>query len=93
MLPLRDSCQTVVERVQHDPAFARALLGEAATLSVSDKPHTARLFLRHLANATVSFEQLAQQTHKLSMDNLAEIFDAVGRWVKESFVVRVVEVA
>ncbi len=28
----RDFRQTVVERAQHDPAFARALLDEAATL-------------------------------------------------------------
>jgi hypothetical protein len=28
----RDFKQTLVERVRHDPAFARALLDEAATL-------------------------------------------------------------
>jgi hypothetical protein len=69
MLPLLDSCQTVLERVQHDPAFARALLGEAATLSVNDKPHTARLIMRDLANATVGLEQLAQQIPKPSMQS------------------------
>lgn len=105
MLPLRSSCQTVVERVHRDPAFAKALLDEAATLFLSGEPDTARLILRDLVNATVGFEQLAQLTQKPSkslhrmlsqkgnpsMDNLAAIFDAVRGWLKVSFDVRVVE--
>lgn len=101
----RDFKQTVVERVQRDPAFAKALLDEAATLFLSGEPDTARLILRDLVNATVGFEQLAQLTHKPSkslhrmlsqkgnpsMDNLAAIFDAVRGWLKVSFDVRVVE--
>lgn len=35
--------QTVVERVEHDPAFAKALLDEAATLFLSGEPDAARL--------------------------------------------------
>ena len=103
----RDFKQTVVERVQRDPAFAKALLDEAATLFLSGEPDTARLILRDLVNATVGFEQLAQLTHKPSkslhrmlsqkgnpsMDNLATIFDAVRGWLKVSFDVRVVEAA
>lgn len=102
----RDFKQTVVERVQRDPAFAKALLDEAATLFLSGEPDTARLILRDLVNATVGFEQLAELTHKPSkslhrmlsqkgnpsMDNLAAIFDAVRGWLKVSFDVRVVEV-
>lgn len=101
----RDFKQTVVERVQRDPAFAKALLDEAATLFLSGEPDTARLILRDLVNATVGFEQLAELTHKPSkslhrmlsqkgnpsMDNLAAIFDAVRGWLKVSFNVRVVE--
>ncbi len=101
----RDFKQTVVERVQRDPAFAKALLDEAATLFLSGEPDTARLILRDLVNATVGFEQLAQLTQKPSkslhrmlsqkgnpsMDNLAAIFDAVRGWLKVSFDVRVVE--
>jgi DNA-binding phage protein len=101
----RDFKQTVVKRVQRDPAFAKALLDEAATLFLSGEPDTARLILRDLVNATVGFEQLAQLTHKPSkslhrmlsqkgnpsMDNLAAIFDAVRGWLKVSFDVRVVE--
>ena len=72
--------------------FARVLLDEAATLFLSDEPETARLVLRNLVNATLSFEQLAKVTampskslHRMlssngnpSMDNLAAIFAAVG---------------
>jgi hypothetical protein len=76
---------TMLERVQRDPAFARAMLDEAATLFLSGEPRTARLILRDLVNATVGFEGLATATampgkslHRLllqkgnpSMDNLA----------------------
>jgi DNA-binding phage protein len=85
----RDFKETVVERVQHDPAFARALLDEAATLFLNGEPDMARLILRDLVNATIGFEALAAETakpskslHRMlskkgnpSMDNLAAIFD------------------
>jgi len=84
----RDFKQTVVERVNRDPAFAQALLDEAATLFLNGEPETARLILRDLVNATIGFEQLATMTdkptkslHRMlspagnpSMDNLAAIF-------------------
>ena len=83
--------QTVIERVERDPEFAKALLDETATLFLSDEPETARLILRDLVNATVGFEQLAVLTDKPSkslhrmlspkgnpsMDNLAAISDEV----------------
>ncbi|MEY2892677.1 MAG: hypothetical protein RJA98_2585 [Pseudomonadota bacterium] len=103
----RDFKKTVVERVARDPAFAKALLDEAATLFLSGEPDAARLILRDLVNATVGFEQLATLTHKPSkslhrmlsprgnpsMDNLAAIFAAVKTWLKVGFDVRVVEAA
>ncbi|MFH1870529.1 MAG: transcriptional regulator [Pseudomonadota bacterium] len=103
----RDFKQTVVERVERDPAFAKALLDEAATLFLSGEPDTARLILRELVNATVGFESLAELTHKPSkslhrmlsprgnpsMDNLAAIFSAIRNWLKVAFDVRVVETA
>jgi DNA-binding phage protein len=103
----RDFKQTVVDRVERDPAFAKALLDEAATLFLSGEPATARLILRDLVNATIGFESLAEVTHKPSkslhrmlsprgnpsMDNLAAIFSAVRRWLKVGFDVRVVETA
>lgn len=87
----RDFKNTVTERVKRDPAFAKALLDEAATLFLNGDAQTARLILRDLVNATVGFEHLAQLTDKPSkslhrmlsprgnpsMDNLAIIFGAM----------------
>jgi len=87
----RDFKQTVVERAKRDPAFAQALLDEAATLFLNGEPEAARLILRDLVNATIGFEQLAALTDKPSkslhrmlspagnpsMDNLASIFQAM----------------
>ena len=89
----RDFKQGVAERVRRDPAFARALLDEAATLFLNGEPEVARVVLRDLVNATVGFETLAAETarpskslHRMlsrtgnpSMDNLAAIFDVVRR--------------
>ena len=87
----RNFKQTVIERVERDPEFAKALLDEAATLFLRDEPETARLILRDLVNTTLGFEELAALTDKPSkslhrmfspkgnpsMDNLAAIFGAV----------------
>lgn len=103
----RNFKQTVVDRVHRDPAFAKALLDEAATLFLSGEPDAARLVLRDLVNATIGFEELAQLTQKPSkslhrmlspkgnpsMDNLAAIFLAVRNGLNVSFDVRVVETA
>ena len=94
----RDFKRTVVARVERYPAFARALLDEAATLFLSGEPETARLTLRDLVNATLGFEQLAKLTampskslHRMlspkgnpSMDNLAAIFNSVRKRLKVS---------
>jgi DNA-binding phage protein len=86
---------TVRERAGRDPAFAEALLDEAATLFLSGEPTTARLILRDLVNATVGFERLAAETakpakslHRMlsengnpSMDNLAAVFEALRKKV------------
>jgi DNA-binding phage protein len=103
----RDFKQTIVERVERDPEFAKALLDEAATLFLSGEPDAARLILRDLVNATVGFESLAELTHKPSkslhrmlskngnpsMDNLATIFVAVKSWLNVTFNVQVIESA
>ena len=87
----RDFKKTVVERTQRDPAFAKALLDEAATLMLNGEPDTARLVLRDLVNATIGFEALATKTHTPAkslhrmlsprgnpgMDRLSAIFSAV----------------
>lgn len=103
----RNFKQTVVERVERDPEFAKALLDEAATLFLSGEPETARLILRDLVNATIGFEQLAEMTDKPSkslhrmlspsgnpsMDNLAAIFGAVRTRLNVGFEVHTVEAA
>ena len=60
----RNFKETVAARVQSDPAFAQALLDEAITLFINGEPDTAKLILRDLVNATVGFENLAQEIHK-----------------------------
>jgi DNA-binding phage protein len=93
MVLTRDFKETVKERVRRDPAFAKAMLDEAATLFLNGEPNTARLILRDLVNASVGFEALAAETnrpskslHRMlsekgnpSMDNLAAIFGAVRK--------------
>lgn len=103
----RNFKQTVIERVERDPEFAKALLDEAATLFLSDEPETARLILRDLVNATVGFEQLAVLTDKPSkslhrmlspkgnpsMDNLSAIFGAVRTRLNVGIEVHTIELA
>ena len=83
--------RTIAERAQRDPAFAQALLDEAATLFLNGEPEMARVILRDLVNATVGFEGLSKETakpskslHRMlsvsgnpSMDNLAAIFAVI----------------
>lgn len=87
----RDFRLTMIERARREPAFARAMLDESATLFLNGEPDVARSILRDLVNVTVGFEPLAHKTGKSSkslhrmlspsgnptMDNLAAIFDAV----------------
>ena len=89
----RDFKDTVVARVQNDPAFAQAMLDEAVTLFFDGEPDTAKLILRDLVNATVGFEFLAQDIHKPvkslhrmlsksgnpTMSNISAIFAAIKR--------------
>ncbi len=102
-MPLtRDFKQTVVERVQREPAFARALLDEAGSLFLNGDPATARVILRDLVNATIGFEGLASATERPSkslhrmlsasgnpgMDNVAAIFDVLRRNLQVNIEVR-----
>jgi len=103
----RNFKQTVIERIERDPEFAKALLDEAATLFLSGEPETARLILRDLVNTTVGFEHLAMLTDKPSkslhrmlspkgnpsMDNLAAIFDAIRTRLNVAIEVHTVELA
>jgi DNA-binding phage protein len=103
----REFKRTVVERVQRDPAFAKALLDEAATLFLNGEADTARLVLRDLANATVGFGRLAIETgkpvkslHRMlskdgnpTMDNLAAIVGVVRKRLGVTIQARAVKAA
>ncbi len=103
----RDCKQTVTERVRRDPAFAQALLDEAATLFLNGEPAPARMILRDLVNATIGFEKLAVKTempskslHRMlsargnpGMDNLAAIFKALRKKLRVGLTVQAVRVA
>ena len=98
---------TVVDRVKRDPAFAKALLDEAATLFLNGEPQTARLVLRDLVNATIGFEALAAEIgkpskslHRMlsakgnpSMDNLAAILSAVRKSLRVNLQAHAVKAA
>mgnify|MGYP006332339701 CR=1 FL=1 len=89
----RDFKETVKERAARDPAFAKAMLDEAATAFLNGEPHVSRLILRDLVNASVGFEDLAIETNRPSkslhrmlsekgnphMDNIAAIFGIVSK--------------
>lgn len=103
----RNFKKTVADRAQRDPAFAQALLDEAATLFLNGEPEIARIILRDLVNATVGFEGLAKETakpskslHRMlsvsgnpSMDNLAAIFTVMRSTLGVNIEVHAVPVA
>ena len=87
----RNFKQTIQERAERDPDFAAHLMHEAVTSFLHGDPHTARIILRELVNATIGFEPLAQALDKPSkslhrmlspkgnptMDSLTQIFAAL----------------
>jgi DNA-binding phage protein len=103
----RDFKQTLVDRLQREPEFARTLLDEAATLFLNGEPDVARLVLRDLVNATVGFEYLATATSKPAkslhrmlsrdgnptMDNLAAILAVLRKKLGVEIHVRTIEAA
>lgn len=62
----RDFKQTVLSRINREPAFARALLDEALTLFLNGDSDTAKVVLRDLINATIGFEALSIKIKKPS---------------------------
>lgn len=103
----RDFKITVIERVEREPEFAKALLDEAVSSFLNGEPEIARLILRDLVNATVGFEQLSELTHKPSkslhrmlspsgnpnMDSLAAIFSAVRSTLNVSIRAKTIKAA
>jgi DNA-binding phage protein len=93
MVLTKDLKETLKKRVENDPDFAKALLHEAIDLMLDGDSATAKLILRDLINATVGFEQLAEEVQKPSkslhrmlsasgnptMDNLSAIFATIKK--------------
>jgi DNA-binding phage protein len=87
----RDSQETVATRTSADPAFAQALLEEAATLYLEGNADTAKTVLHTVIRATIGYRRLAEQitkprrslqrilsrSGKLTMHNLAAIFQTL----------------
>jgi DNA-binding phage protein len=102
----RNFKSTVTARVQTDPAFAQALLDEAIKLFINGEPETAKLILRDLVNASVGFENLAQEIQKPAkslhrmlsasgnptMSNISAIFAAIKHQLRVEVRTQVVAV-
>ncbi len=73
----REIIETITARVQSEPAFARALLQQSTSLLLQGEPHTAKLLLRDLVNASIGFEQLARDMDKPSK-SLHRMLSATG---------------
>ena len=83
--------ETIAARANADPAFAKALLDEAATLYLEGDADTAKTVLHTVIRATIGYEHLAAQIAKphrslqrmlsrsgrLTMRNLAAIFQTL----------------
>lgn len=62
-MPLtRDFKETIKARADKDPAFRVALLSEAVEAMLEGDITTGKAVLRNYINATVGFEELAQET-------------------------------
>jgi hypothetical protein len=87
----RDSQESMVTRASTDPAFAQALLEQAAALYLQGDTNAAKATLRMLISATVGYERFAARIAKphrslqrllsrsgrLTMHNLAAIFQTL----------------
>ena len=60
----RDFKETVMARVQRDPAFRRELLREGVEAMLNGDVQTGKTVLRDYINATVGFGELARATHR-----------------------------
>ena len=94
-----NSAATVQARIRTDPAFAEALLREAADMFLNGEAEAARLLLRDVVNATVGFEKIATATRRPSksvhrmlsargnptMESLSAVFAAIRKVLNISF--------
>ena len=84
---------TMVARVERDPAFVRAMLDESLTLFLNGDSDAAKAIWRDVINATIGFETLALKVKKPSkslhrmlsksgnptMENLSAILGAIKK--------------
>ena len=73
----RDFKETIKARADRDPAFREALLIEAVELLLEGDVDTGKAVLRNYINATVGFEELAEEVGK-SSKSLMRMFSAKG---------------
>lgn len=69
--------ETILERVQRDKQFRRAMLIEAVNELFSDNMEVGKSMLRDYINATISFEPLAEKMHKNSK-SIQRMFGTAG---------------
>ncbi|WP_296002368.1 transcriptional regulator [Rugamonas sp.] len=100
----RDASLTIIERMEREPAFAKLMLDEAASVFLNGEPNLSRAILHMLVQATVSFQGLAELTSTpidrlhdflsmdgdpgMGMDLMASIFTAIGRHLGVTMQVR-----
>lgn len=60
----RDFKETIRARVQRDPGFREALLGEGIESFLSGDVETGKIILRDFINATVGFPKLSEIIHR-----------------------------
>lgn len=73
----REFRQTVQARVQRDPRFAKALLGEAVQAMLAGELDVGKSLARDYINASLGFEELGRRL-SLSPKSLMRMFGADG---------------
>jgi DNA-binding phage protein len=73
----RDFKETIKARAEHDEEFREALLVEAVELMLDGDVEIGKAVLRDFINATIGFEELAQETGTPSK-SLMRMFSAKG---------------
>jgi DNA-binding phage protein len=66
MAPARDFKETVVDRARRDAKFREAMFTQALNAYLAGDTRTGKAMLRDLVNATIGFEQLAEEVKKPS---------------------------
>ena len=77
MVLTRDFKETILERVEREPAFREALLTEGVECMLAGDVDTGRAVLRDYINATIGFQELGGLTDK-SPKSLMRMFGPEG---------------